>query len=167
MTHTVYLALGSNLGDRLENLKAAVSALEPDIHPRCCSAVYETPPWGYLDQPQFLNQVVQAETDLEPADLLRRLKAIEAQLGRQETFRYGPRLIDLDILFYDDLVIESPPLIIPHPRMQERAFVLVPLAELAAELRHPLLKRTVRQLLARIDSTGIVCVVPGDCHLPD
>lgn len=163
--HTVFIALGSNLGDRLSNLRAAVAALEPEIKPRRCSSIYETPPWGYPNQPKFLNQVVSAETALEPVVVLNWLKSIEMMLGRQETFRYGPRLIDLDILFFDDLVIDTPPLVIPHPRLQERAFVLVPLAELAANLRHPRLDCTVSEMLSRVDSSGILLVHPGNCHV--
>ncbi len=137
--HVIYIGLGSNLGDRLENLQAAIAALESEVHPIECSSVYETPPWGYLDQPNFLNQVVMAETELSPEDLLSHLKGIEADLGRQETFQFGPRKIDLDIIFFDDKVIESHPITIPHPRMESRGFVLLPLADLAPNLEHPVL----------------------------
>lgn len=156
MSHTVYLALGSNLGDRLANLEAALAALPPTVHLVAASSVYETPPWGYLDQPAFLNQVVKVETDLPPGELLTYLKALEVQLGRVDSVRYGPRVIDLDILFYDDLVLEIPGLNIPHPRLHERAFVLVPLADLAPDLYHPVQGATVTELLQRIDSTGVV-----------
>src|SRR5512143_1333084 len=98
----VYLALGSNLGDRLANLRAAVDALAPDVRVLAESSVYETPPWGYTDQPSFLNMVIRAQTELEPRPLLRHLKELERRLGRERGFRYGPRVIDLDILFYDD-----------------------------------------------------------------
>ncbi|MEW5829037.1 MAG: 2-amino-4-hydroxy-6-hydroxymethyldihydropteridine diphosphokinase [Chloroflexota bacterium] len=155
MPHTVYLALGTNLGERLANLRAAVAALSPEVRVVAESPVYETPPWGYADQPAFLNMAVEAETDLGPGALLDHLKRLETELGRVESFRYGPRRIDLDILFYDDLVLDTPPLVVPHPRLHERAFVLVPLADLAPELVHPVLKRRVLELLSDVDTTGI------------
>ena len=156
MSHCVYIALGSNLGDRLANLQAAQVALLPDVRPLAASPVYETPPWGYLDQPAFLNQVLEADTNLEPEDLLNFLKRLEVELGRQPGARYGPRLIDLDILFYDDLVLQSPRLTIPHPTLHKRAFVLVPLADLAPSLKHPILGQTIADLLEQVDRTGIV-----------
>jgi 2-amino-4-hydroxy-6-hydroxymethyldihydropteridine diphosphokinase len=155
VNHTVYLALGTNLGDRRANLRAAKEALAPEVSVVSQSPVYQTPPWGYTDQPAFLNQVVQAETDLSPQALLAYLKRLETELGRQPTFRYGPRQIDLDILFYDDLILNEDGLTIPHPRLQERAFVLVPLADLAPDMEHPLLGKTIKQLLAEVDRSGI------------
>ena len=152
----VYLALGSNLGDRLANLHQAIEALPPAVKPVAFSTVYETPPWGYLDQPPFLNQVISAETGLEPLALLRALKRLERKLGRKPGVRYGPRLIDLDILLYADRVFDNPKLVIPHPRLAERAFVLVPLAELAPDLRHPVLGVTMTQLLSGLDNAGII-----------
>lgn len=151
----VYLALGGNLGDRLANLRAALAALEPRVHVLERSHIYETPPWGYTDQPAFLNMAVKARTRLRPRGLLAFLKKLEAELGRETGFRYGPRKIDLDILFFDDLTVEEPSLVIPHPRLHERAFVLVPLADVGAEVMHPLLKRTVRQLLKAVDAEEI------------
>jgi 2-amino-4-hydroxy-6-hydroxymethyldihydropteridine diphosphokinase len=153
--HTVYIALGSNIGDRLANLNSAIAALPPKVATLALSLVYETAPWGYTDQPAFLNQVIRAETRLLPPDLLIHLKSIETSLGRTPSFRYGPRLIDLDILFYDDLILESPNLIIPHPRLHERAFMLVPLADLAPTLCHPILGKTVRQMLNEVDARDI------------
>ena len=147
MTHTIYLSLGTNLGDRAANLQAAIVMLSPAVHVLAQSPIYETAPWGYEDQPDFLNQVIEAETELGPPDLLAHLKNIETELGRQPTFRYGPRLIDLDILFYDDLVLETPELTIPHPQFHKRTFVLAPLADLAPALRHPVLGKTVCEFL--------------------
>lgn len=155
MTHTVYIALGTNLGQRLANLRAAIEALTPDVRVLAESHVYETPPWGYEDQPAFLNMVVKAGTDLEPEALLKYLKQLEVELGREQNFRWGPRLIDLDILFYDDLILDTPPLVIPHPRLHERAFVLVPLADVAPDLLHPVFQRSVSDLLAEINPQGI------------
>ena len=155
MNHTVFIALGTNLGKRKANLRAAIKALPPDVTVLAESHVYETPPWGYEDQPAFLNMAVKAETEMEPEPLLKYLKQLEVELGREQNFRWGPRLIDLDILFYDDLVIDTPPLVIPHPRLHERAFVLVPLADVAPEVVHPVLQRTVSELLTRIDRQRI------------
>jgi 2-amino-4-hydroxy-6-hydroxymethyldihydropteridine diphosphokinase len=160
----VTLALGSNLGDRLANLQAAVAALAPYVEVQQASQVYETAPWGITDQPCFLNQVVRGRTRLAPEALLGHLKAVEARLGRQKTIRYGPRLIDLDIIFYGSLVYVAPELTIPHPRLAERAFVLVPLAELAPELEHPLTRQTMRQMLAPLDVSGVAVFDPqADC----
>lgn len=153
--HIVYLALGSNLGDRLANLKQAIAALSPQMDVRAKSAVYETPPWGYEDQPRFCNQVVRVKTYLDPEPLLRHLKRLEVALGRKESFPNGPRLIDIDILFYDNLILNSPLLIIPHPRLHERAFVLLPLMDLDPELVHPLIRKSVREMLASCSLEGI------------
>lgn len=166
MAHTVYLALGTNLGDRLENLRAATAALAPQVKVGATSPVYETQPWGYADQPAFLNMVVCAETELPPAALLTHLKDQEQALGRTPSFRNGPRLIDLDILFYDDLTLDTStnsvtPLVIPHPRLHERAFVLIPLNDLAPRLVHPLLHRSVEQLLATVDRRGVSLFRPS------
>lgn len=153
--HVVYLALGTNLGDRLANLKQAIAALTPQMEVKAKSQVYETPPWGYEDQPKFLNQVIRATTYLEPEPLLKHLKRLEVTLGRRGTFRNGPRLIDLDILFYDDLILDKPALAIPHPRLHERGFVLLPLLDIAPDLLHPVSKKSVRELLAECDVAGI------------
>jgi 2-amino-4-hydroxy-6-hydroxymethyldihydropteridine diphosphokinase len=155
MTHQLYLSLGSNLGDRLANLHKALTILPPNVIPLVHSSIYESEPWGYSDQPAFLNQVIKAATDLEPLVLLAFLKDTEVCVGRQETFRFGPRIIDLDILFYDDLVLNTPILMIPHPRIAERAFVLVPLAEIAPDLPHPILRKTIQQLKTEVDSSSV------------
>lgn len=144
--HIVYLALGTNLGDRLANLKQAITALTPQLEVKAKSQVYETPPWGFEDQPKFLNQVLKANTYLDPEPLLKHLKRLEVALGRKEAFPNGPRLIDLDILFYDDLVMDKPSIVIPHPRLQERGFVLLPLMEIAPNLVHPVNKKSVREM---------------------
>ena len=163
MGHIVYLAQGSNLGDRAANLKLAINLLPPSVKPLNCSPVYQTPPWGYSNQPAFLNQVIKAETDLKPEHLLTVLKQVEDEIGREPTFRFGPRVIDLDILFYNHLVYQSNDLIIPHPRISERAFVLVPLADLAPDFSHPVLLRTIREMLAFVDTNGIEWYSAGDC----
>ena len=151
----MYLALGTNLGDRMDNLRRAIAALSPSVKVTALSSVYETPPWGYADQPAFLNMALAAETDLEPLALIAFLKKLETDLGRKKTFHNGPRLIDMDILFYDDLVFEQADLVIPHPRLHERAFVLVPLNDVAPDRMHPVLKRTVRDLLKDVDTKGV------------
>jgi 2-amino-4-hydroxy-6-hydroxymethyldihydropteridine diphosphokinase len=156
--HTVYLAIGSNVGNRAANLKAAIAALPPQMEMMAKSRVYETPPWGYVDQEKFLNQVLKVQTYLAPEPLLKHLKRLEVALGRESTFQNGPRLIDIDILFYDDLVHESSILVIPHPRLHERGFVLLPLMDIAPELVHPVKQQSIRQLLAFCDVSGIVPV---------
>ena len=153
--HTVYLALGTNLGDRLANLKQAIASLTPQLDVKAKSQVYETPPWGVEDQPKFLNQVIRAKTYLDPEPLLKHLKRLEVALGRKESFVNGPRLIDIDILFYDDLVLSKPALVIPHPRLHERGFVLLPLLDIAPDLVHPVQKKTVRELAAMCNAEGI------------
>jgi 2-amino-4-hydroxy-6-hydroxymethyldihydropteridine diphosphokinase len=151
----IYLALGTNLGDRPANLRAALAALPPVVMLLESSPIYETPPWGVTDQPAFLNMVIKGKTRLEAQNLLKHLKHLETRLGRVPSIRYGPRKIDIDLLFYDDILLNTPELTIPHPRLHERAFVLIPLADLAPELVHPAFGKTVRQLLADVDITGV------------
>src|SRR5579872_3463520 len=153
-THTIYLALGSNLGDRRGNLAAAMQRLREIMQIVTVSSVYDTEPVGYTEQPRFLNMVLRGQTTLPPQELLRAVKQIEKALGRQATFRNGPRPIDIDIIFYDDLHIEQDDLTIPHPRMAERAFVLVPLAEIAPERIEPVSGKSARQLLAEVPQEG-------------
>lgn len=151
----VFIGLGSNLGERENMLRAAAEALQPEIQPIAYSHIYETPPWGYLEQPPFLNQVIQARTTLSAQVTLEKLKLVEKQMGRIQNFRYGPRAIDLDILFFNDEIIESDGLTIPHPELPARGFVLIPLQEIAPDLMHPVLKKTVREMVEAIDCTEI------------
>lgn len=143
---TIYLGLGSNLGDRAQNIHEALQRLKKTIRLVQISSLYETEPVGPAAQPWFLNLVCRGETDLAPEALLHLVKRIEREMGRKKGLRFGPRLIDIDILFYDDLVISTPQLEIPHPRLHERGFTLVPLCEMAPELVHPLLGMTIREL---------------------
>ena len=160
--HIVYLALGSNLGDRLTNLKQAVISLSPQVEVKLRSRVYETPPWGYANQPAFLNMVVKGNTYLEPEPLLKHLKRLEIALGRIPSFQNGPRLIDIDILFYDRAVWDTPPLTLPHPHLHERGFVLMPLNDIAPDMRHPTLGRTVHEMLSSVDTSGITLYEKGN-----
>jgi 2-amino-4-hydroxy-6-hydroxymethyldihydropteridine diphosphokinase len=145
---TAYLGLGSNVGDREANLRAAIGRLRaPDLRVLRVSSVYETEPVDYSAQRWFLNLVLEAETSLFPLQLLSRIAKIERGMGRVRTVPKGPRSIDIDILFYGKAVIESEALVVPHPRMADRRFVLAPLADLAPDLRHPVLHRTVREML--------------------
>jgi len=146
----VILGLGSNLGDRDTFLRAALKALAPAYQVEHISSVYETAPQLVVVQPFYHNLVCTGRTQLSPHDLLHFLKALEQRLGRTPTYRYGPREIDLDLLLYGDQIITTPDLIVPHPRMAERAFVLAPLTEIAPHLRHPLLQRTMRELAAEV-----------------
>jgi len=155
MEHTVYISLGSNLGDRAANLKHALASLPPQMEIKARSKIYETPPWGYADQPKFLNRVVKAQTYVEAEPLLKHIKRLEIALGRQATFHYGPRLIDIDILFYDKLVIETPVLVLPHPQVHKRAFILRPMMDIAPDFVHPTLNQSVREMIALCDLNGI------------
>jgi 2-amino-4-hydroxy-6-hydroxymethyldihydropteridine diphosphokinase len=146
----IYLSLGSNVGDRETNLRAAIAALaKAGVRVTRVSSFYETEPVDFLEQPWFLNCVLEAETELEPLALLRALREIESRMGNKKTIAKGPRLIDMDILLYGQETINTPELQVPHPRMIERRFVLVPLAEIAPQLRHPLWSGTAADLLAR------------------
>jgi 2-amino-4-hydroxy-6-hydroxymethyldihydropteridine diphosphokinase len=155
----IYLSLGSNLGDRAANLERAIETL-PEIGVRVLrrSSIYETEPVDFLAQSWFLNCVVEAETSLAPRRLLEELQAIERKLGSKKLIPRGPRIIDLDVLFHDAAVIHEAGMEIPHPRLAERRFVLVPLVELAPELRHPVLCQTAAELLAATPDRSVVRV---------
>ena len=153
--HIVYLALGSNLDDRLANLKQAVASLSPQMDVKAKSHIYETLPWGYEEQPKFLNQVVKVQTYLEPEPLLKHIKRLEIALGRKASFQNGPRLIDIDILFYDEIILNTPDLTIPHPRLHERGFVLLPMMDIAPDLVHPLTRKSIREMVAFCNLAGI------------
>lgn len=158
---TAYLGLGSNLGERWGNLERALNFLSQRLRLEKLSSIYDSEPVGNAQQPRFLNMACQASTTLSPAALLALSKGIEAKMGR--TGGSGaPRLIDIDILFYGDQVIKTPELVVPHPRLTERAFVLVPLVEIAPELVHPVEGKTARELLAALKEVQGVFKWEGD-----
>ena len=154
-THTIYLGLGTNVGARYANLQNALEQLAPQTIVTQRSPIYQTPPWGYTDQADFLNMVVKAETELPPEGLLKQIKNIEQEVGRTATFRWGPREIDIDILLYEDVYLDTDTLTIPHPRLPERAFMLRPLADISPDLVYPGRKETIQQLLANVDAGEI------------
>lgn len=159
---TVYLGLGSNLGDRWHNLDKALEFLGQRLQVKAVSSVYDTEPIGNVDQPRFLNLVCQVRTRLAPLELLTLAKGIESKLGRVFGKANAPRPIDIDILLYGDKVIETPKLVIPHPRLAERAFVLIPLAEIAPDLVHPVSGKTVKELAERLTEKQGVFKWKGD-----
>ncbi len=147
----VYIALGSNLGDRAEHLRLAREQIDaPDLRTLRTSSIYETAPRDVEDQPWFLNQVIECETDLFPRQLLARLQKIERAMGRKRRVAKGPREIDLDILLFGEAVVKAHELEVPHPRMIERRFVLEPLAELVPDKKHPGTRKTMREMLAGV-----------------
>jgi 2-amino-4-hydroxy-6-hydroxymethyldihydropteridine diphosphokinase len=141
----VYLGLGSNLGERKSNLINAIARLRKTMDILKTSSLYETEPIGFIDQPLFLNMVCQVSTNLKPVALLKEAKIIEREMGREVTVRNGPRVIDIDILIYNTLRLNESDLILPHPRLTERAFVLVPLSEIAASLVHPITGKSIEE----------------------
>lgn len=145
---TAYLGIGSNLGDRRKNCLDAIEMLEQKgIIIKKKSSLYETEPWGVENQPMFLNMAIEIETDLKPGELLGLLKEVEKEVGRGKTYKWGPRIIDLDILLFDNISVDEYNLTIPHPLMHEREFVLKPLAEIAPDVTHPLLHERIQELL--------------------
>jgi 2-amino-4-hydroxy-6-hydroxymethyldihydropteridine diphosphokinase len=155
-THLVYLSLGSNVGNRESNLRAAITELGALGRVESVSSFYETEPVEFLDQPWFLNCAVGVETTSPPEEFMRALLRIEKDMGRKRTQEKGPRTIDIDILLFGDLLRTSPGLTIPHPAMSQRRFVLEPLAEIAPEIRHPILKKTIRELLEQLAAGQMV-----------
>ena len=149
MRHIAYIGIGSNIGNKARTCQKAIAEILKANHHKLLaqSSLFKTQPVGYTSQDWFVNGVIKIETELEPLDLLRMLKAIESRMGRAKTVRWGPRVIDLDILFFDEEVIKSEEVQIPHPSLHERQFVLIPLAEIDRNLIHPGLKKTVRELL--------------------
>ena len=154
---TTYLLLGANLGDRVTTLRRAVDLIAERVGTVVQqSAVYETAPWGVTDQPTFLNQVIAVQTDVSPEETLVRTQAIEQELGRVRHEKWGARLIDIDILYYDKLVLHSATLMVPHPYLHERRFTLVPLAEIAPDFVHPVLHKTTYELLNELSDDNPV-----------
>jgi 2-amino-4-hydroxy-6-hydroxymethyldihydropteridine diphosphokinase len=146
----VYLSLGSNLGDRGKNLDRAVEILEKKgIIVRKRSSLYETEPWGELDQPLFLNMALEIETDFHPLALLAVIKDVETEIGREKSHKWGPRIVDLDILLYNHIILSEDTLRIPHPYLHEREFVLRPLHEIAPDVMHPLLNMTIHEVFVQ------------------
>ena len=160
--HTVFLALGANVGNKKENMAKAIELLSQKVHIVKKAPIYETKPWGYTEQENFLNTVIMAETDVSPEELLAFVKQIEEKVGRQKRFQNGPREIDIDILFYDDLILNTPNLTIPHALLHVRDFVLQPLADIAPDFVHPILHKTVQQLLERVPEVEKVIIKKAD-----
>jgi len=149
MGHIAYIGIGSNLGDKVGQCEKAITEILKADHNKLLakSSFFKTRPLGYTTQDWFINAVIKIETELKPLQLLRALKGIESQLGREGTFRWGPRTIDLDILFFDERQVRTQELQIPHPLLHERQFVLIPLAEIDRDLIHPVLKKSIGELL--------------------
>ena len=155
MNENILLGLGTNLGERVSNLEQAVNLISRIIKILEISPVYQTEPWGYKDQPVFLNLVLLGETTIQPHLLLKEIKHIELTMGREPTFHYGPRMIDIDILFYGDLIVDLKNLIIPHPHLHQRAFVLIPLADIVPDFIHPVKGLTVAEMLKQVEQNGV------------
>ncbi len=158
-----YLGLGANIGDRRKNLETALDLLSEKLQIVRVSSLYDTAPVGEIDQPRFLNMVCEVYTILTPAELLELAKSIEMKLGRKRSRRNAPRTIDIDILFYGDRIIETPEVVIPHPRLTKRAFVLVPMAEIAPGFVHPVNGKTIEELMRVVGGKeGVIKVEEKD-----
>lgn len=152
--HQVYILLGTNMGDKQAQLQMALNVLSEGVcRLKNASSVYVTSPWGVTDQPEFLNQVIEIETTLAPTDLLKLTQQIEKAAGPPKAKKWGPRYLDVDILFYDDQIIDQPELQIPHPALHERDFTLIPLYEITPDLVHPRLQQTVGEMLEQSPDT--------------
>jgi 2-amino-4-hydroxy-6-hydroxymethyldihydropteridine diphosphokinase len=162
MSNIAYLSLGSNLGDRQTQLRDAIARLAAVGRVLKVSSFYETEPVEFTEQPWFLNCAVEVETALPPEEFMRELLRIEAEMGRRRTQKKGPRSIDIDILLFGNEVVSSPDLTIPHPAMHQRRFVLEPVAEIAPQARHPILKKTIRRLLQELPEGQAVRKVKSD-----
>ena len=158
-----YIGIGSNLGNRNDNICRALNLIAKKLKITQISSVFETEPEGYKEQPDFLNAVIKLDVHVNVRELLRLLKSIESDLGRKKDFRNAPRIIDLDILFYGDTVIKQDDLTVPHPRLHERNFVLIPLSEIAGGLIHPCLHNSIKELLNKLKTTGRISKV-GNCR---
>ena len=161
MNRGIFLLLGTNLGDRFKNLETAkrlITVQAGNVEQR--SSIYKTAPWGQADQPEFYNQVIKISTIHEPEQLLSRLLDVEKQIGRTRHEKWGSRIIDIDILFFDQVIVKADGLTIPHPAIQARKFTLVPMAEIAADYVHPVLKKDIRTLLEECHDTLAVELIP-------
>lgn len=156
--HKVYLALGANVGDKKKNLKAVIGLLKEKIKNIEVARIYETKPWGFKEQDNFLNTALIGSTSLSPLQLLKFVKDIEKKIGRIKRFRWGPREIDIDILFYNNLIFKNKILEIPHPRLHERDFVLKPLMDLDPNFVHPGLNKTIKKLYAELPKTELTVI---------
>jgi 2-amino-4-hydroxy-6-hydroxymethyldihydropteridine diphosphokinase len=158
--NSIYLLLGSNLGDRLQIMESARRMIGKNVGQISIeSSIYETAPWGITDQPAFLNQVIRVETTLAPEEVLRNILDIEHELGRVRYERWGARVIDIDLLYYQDLILDTARLTLPHPRLQDRLFTLIPLAEIAPDFVNPLLGETSAALLEKCTDNGVVAKI--------
>jgi 2-amino-4-hydroxy-6-hydroxymethyldihydropteridine diphosphokinase len=155
MDHQLFLGLGSNLGQRQHNLEQAIAGLSKVMKVTAVSPIYEAEPWGLLEQPTFLNACLSGETEHSPQNLLIFIKNLEIEMGRRAAPKWGPRLIDIDILLYENIVLQMNGLTIPHPHLHERAFVLAPLADIAPEVKHPVLGQTIGELRTAVNLSTI------------